>query len=320
MTDGVLIVNKPAGFTSHDVVAKLRGILHQRKIGHTGTLDPDATGVLPVCLGKATKLCSFLTDETKSYEAVVLLGTETDTQDVSGHVTAQRPVCCSEEEIRTATLGFLGPQMQIPPMYSALKKDGKKLYELARAGIEVEREPRPVTFYDIAVTDVELPRFRIRVTCSRGTYIRTLCHDIGQRLGCGACMESLVRTRVGRFSLEDARSLEEISEAAEAGKAEELVIPVDALFRHLPGVMTAEDADAAAHNGNFIPEELVSVTAPGDASGESETLSGTPAAGRAEEARLYDSSGAFVGIFRPDGKRWKPVQMFWTGGIKNREN
>ena len=211
MTDGVLIVNKPAGFTSHDVVAKLRGILHQKKIGHSGTLDPDATGVLPVCLGKATKLCSFLTDETKSYEAVVLLGTETDTQDVSGQVRAQRPVCCTEEAIRETVRGFLGPQLQVPPMYSALKKDGKKLYELARAGIEVEREPRPVTFYDIQVTSIELPRFSIRVTCSRGTYIRTLCHDIGRRLGCGACMEDLVRTKSGPFDISQARTLQELA-------------------------------------------------------------------------------------------------------------
>lgn len=311
MSDGVLIVNKPAGFTSHDVVAKLRGILHQKKIGHTGTLDPDATGVLPVCLGKATKLCSFLTEETKSYEAVVLLGTETDTQDVSGRVTAQRPVCCQEDKIREAVSGFLGAQMQIPPMYSALKRDGKKLYELARAGIEVEREPRPVTFFELQVSDVDLPRFRLSVTCSRGTYIRTLCHDIGQRLGCGACMESLIRTRVGSFSLQDAFSLEEIRAAADAGRADELLIPPDAVFRDLPEAVTALSADAAAHNGNPLPAEEI-------------LLSGKEQAHQASEARLYDSGGAFVGIFRLSGGRWRPVQMFWngekTGNTGNREN
>lgn len=312
MTDGVLIVNKPAGFTSHDVVAKLRGILHQKKIGHTGTLDPDATGVLPVCLGKATKLCSFLTDEKKSYEAVVLLGTETDTQDVSGHVKAQRPVCCTEEEIRETVRGFLGPQLQVPPMYSALKRDGKKLYELARAGIEVEREPRPVTFFDITVAWTDLPRFCIRVTCSRGTYIRTLCHDIGQRLGCGACMESLVRTGVGCFSLEDAKGLEEIQAAADAGTAGNLIIPTDAMFRRLPGVRTAPAADAAARNGNPVPAGLTEIFEPPAVEDREELCSGAGDEG-SEDVRLYDSCRQFVGIFRLKGTYWKPVQMFWAG-------
>ena len=183
--NGVINIYKEAGFTSHDVVAKLRGILHQKKIGHTGTLDPDAEGVLPVCLGKATRLCDMLTDHEKEYEAVLRLGVSTDTQDSSGTILCEKPVAVSEEEVRACIVSFLGEQMQIPPMYSALKVNGKKLYELARAGIEVERKARPVTFYEIEVLAMELPLVRIRVRCSRGTYIRTLCHDIGEKLGCG---------------------------------------------------------------------------------------------------------------------------------------
>ena len=215
MIDGVINVYKEAGFTSHDVVAKLRGILRQKKIGHTGTLDPEAAGVLPVCLGKGTRLCDMLTDKKKTYETVLLLGVSTDTQDTTGTVLKEREVTCSSEEAEAAVESFLGDQMQIPPMYSALKVNGKKLYELAREGIEVERKPRPVHFYEIEILNMTLPRISLRVTCSKGTYIRTLCHDIGEKLGCGAAMEKLVRTRVDRFSLENSHTLEEIASYAE---------------------------------------------------------------------------------------------------------
>ena len=197
MYDGVLNIYKEAGFTSHDVVAKLRGILKQKKIGHTGTLDPDAVGVLPVCLGKATKICDLLTDETKTYEAVLRLGIVTDTQDMSGKILEEHPVNCSKTEIINCVEGFLGEQMQIPPMYSALKVDGKKLYEYAREGKTVERKARPVTFYEIKICEMDLPEVTIRVSCSKGTYIRTLCHDIGEKLGCGGAMQHLTRVRVG---------------------------------------------------------------------------------------------------------------------------
>ena len=203
MKNGIINVYKEKGYTSHDVVAKLRGILKQKKIGHTGTLDPDAEGVLPVCLGKGTKLCSLLTDKRKTYEAVLHLGIETDTQDISGKVLKECPVRVSPSEVESCIAGFLGRQQQIPPMYSALKVQGKKLYELAREGIEIERQPRPVTFYEIKILSMELPFVRFSVTCSKGTYIRTLCHDIGAKLGCMGCMESLVRTQVERFSITD---------------------------------------------------------------------------------------------------------------------
>ena len=203
MMDGVLVVRKEKGFTSHDVVAKLRGILHMKKIGHTGTLDPDAEGVLPVVLGKATRLVEMLTEKEKTYETVLHLGIETDTQDMTGQVLKELPVQVSEEKLKETVESFLGEQQQIPPMYSALKVNGKKLYELAREGKTVERKARPVTFSEIQIMEMDFPLIKLSVTCSKGTYIRTLCHDIGQKLGCGGCMEELLRTRSGQFTLEE---------------------------------------------------------------------------------------------------------------------
>ena len=208
MIHGIINVYKEKGFTSHDVVAKLRGIVGQKKIGHTGTLDPDATGVLPVCLGKATKLCDLLTDKNKTYEAVLLLGKTTDTQDITGEVLEEKSTeALTEEKVREAIEGFIGDYEQIPPMYSALKVNGKKLYELAREGKVIERKARPVKILDIQILEIDLPKVRMEVSCSKGTYIRTLCHDIGEKLGCGGCMESLIRTRVSTFRIEDAKTL-----------------------------------------------------------------------------------------------------------------
>lgn len=208
--DGVINVYKEKGYTSHDVVAKMRGILKQRKIGHTGTLDPMAEGVLPVCLGTATKLCDMLADKSKTYEAVLLLGVETDTQDITGTILAQAPVKTDKEQVKKAVLSFLGPYNQVPPMYSALKIDGKKLYELARQGKEVERAARPVEILDIQIKNIALPRVELLVSCSKGTYIRTLCYDIGKKLGCGGCMEALIRTRVSGFLAEDSLTLSQL--------------------------------------------------------------------------------------------------------------
>ena len=190
MINGIVNVYKEKGYTSFDVVAKLRGILKTRKIGHTGTLDPDAEGVLPVCLGKATKVCDLLTDKNKEYEAVMLLGKVTDTQDITGTVLREAPVAVTEDEVREAVMGFVGDYMQIPPMYSALKVNGKKLCDLARQGVTVERAPRLVQILSTEILSVDLPRVHMRVECSKGTYIRTLCQDIGEKLGCGACMPS----------------------------------------------------------------------------------------------------------------------------------
>ena len=189
MINGILNIYKEKGYTSHDVVAKLRKIIGQKKIGHTGTLDPDAEGVLPVCLGRATKVCDMLTERDKTYETVLLLGKITDTQDISGTVLEERDAgSVTEEQVKECIRGFEGEYDQIPPMYSALKINGRKLYELAREGKTVERKSRRVTIHGIRILEIRLPRIRMEVSCSKGTYIRTLCQDIGERLGTGGCM------------------------------------------------------------------------------------------------------------------------------------
>ena len=195
MNNGFIIVNKERGFTSFDVCAKLRGILKTKKIGHTGTLDPDATGVLLVCVGNATKAVDILPDEDKQYRAVIRFGITTDTEDISGNVLSTSDRKINEDDIRAAITSFVGNIKQIPPMYSAIKVNGKKLYELAREGKEVERKARDITIHNIIIEDISYPNATILVDCSKGTYIRTLCKDIGEKLGVGACMESLVRTR-----------------------------------------------------------------------------------------------------------------------------
>ena len=210
MYHGIINIYKEAGYTSHDVVAKLRGILGQKKIGHTGTLDPDATGVLPVCLGVGTKLCDMLTDEDKEYVAELYLGVTTDTQDMTGTVLSQEEVTIDEEQLKRIIYSFKGTYEQLPPMYSAIKVNGKKLYELAREGKTVERTRRSVRIEEIEILEINLPLVKMRVVCSKGTYIRTLCDDIGKKAGCGGAMKSLERTRVGGFLIEDALKLDRI--------------------------------------------------------------------------------------------------------------
>lgn len=252
MINGIIVVNKEAGFTSFDVVAKLRGILKQKKIGHTGTLDPDATGVLPVCLGSATKLCDMLTDKKKEYIAEFVLGKITDTQDISGTVLKITDVICKEPEVEEAVMSFVGDYDQIPPMYSALKVDGKRLYELAREGKEIERKSRPVTFYEIEILHMELPNVKIRVVCSKGTYIRTLCHDIGQKLGCGATMTKLQRTMSGQFKLEEAITLSEIEMLQKEGGLEPHIMKVDSAYQELPAIIVENENEKRILNGNLI--------------------------------------------------------------------
>lgn len=217
--DGVININKPLGMTSHDVVACLRKILNMKKVGHTGTLDPEATGVLPVCVGKATKISELLMSERKQYVAKVKLGITTDTLDSAGEIIAISPVTCSETEIRDAVQSFVGDIEQVPPMYSAIKIDGKKLYELAREGKEVERAPRRITVFGIEITNIDMDSntFSMRVDCSKGTYIRTLCADIGSALNCGAHMSELVRTGSGQFDITESFTLDEVEKCVAAG-------------------------------------------------------------------------------------------------------
>ena len=297
MIDGIINIYKEKGFTSHDVVAKMRGILKQKKIGHTGTLDPDATGVLPVCLGSGTKLCDMLTDKSKEYEAVVLLGKTTDTEDVSGAVIEEKTVTASEEEIKSVIMSFMGEYMQIPPMYSALKVNGKKLYELARQGIEVERKARPVVISELTILSMDLPRVTIRVSCSKGTYIRSLCRDMGEKIGCGACMESLVRTRVGSFLLKDAVSLKQLEENRE--KIEEFITPVDACFEEYRKVYAEGRNAVLVSNGNMFRVPIAD-------------------AKDGELFRVYISdgdNGQFAGVYKFSGEKncFLPQKMFLSG-------
>lgn len=230
MPNGIIIIDKPAGWTSMDVCAKLRGILHEKRVGHAGTLDPMATGVLPVFVGQATKAVSFAENGRKVYEAVLLLGRVTDTQDTTGETLEERAVTVTADDVRAALPRFLGEIEQIPPMYSAIKVNGQKLYDLARQGKEVARKPRRITIYDLALTE-ELGngQYALRVECSKGTYIRTLCHDLGQALGCGGCMAALRRTEASGFGIGEAVTLED---AAREGEA--LLRPLDSLFRVYP--------------------------------------------------------------------------------------
>ena len=255
--DGVLNIRKEKGYTSFDVVAKLRGILHMKKIGHTGTLDPEAEGVLPVVLGKATKLVDLLTDKQKTYEALLHLGLETDTQDMTGTVLCEKSVEVSEEDVEAVIREFVGEYQQIPPMYSALKVDGKKLYELAREGKTVERKARTVHFYEIDIKEINLPYVRFSVTCSKGTYIRTLCHDIGQKLGCGGCMEELIRTRSGNFTWEDSMTLAEVEEAVKDGTIEDRVICIGQVLKDYPEIFCTREGDRLLENGNALTEYFV---------------------------------------------------------------
>lgn len=311
MRNGILNIYKEKGYTSHDVVAKLRGIVRQKRIGHTGTLDPDAEGVLPVCLGKATSLCGMLTDQSKIYETVLLLGKVTDTQDLTGRVLEERETQgLTEEEVRSCIAGFAGDYEQLPPMYSALKVNGKKLYELARQGIEVERKKRKVRIHEISIQEISLPRVRMKVHCSKGTYIRTLCHDIGRKLGCGGCMESLLRTRAGCFELSDSVRLGDVEAACTAGNLDKILRPADWVFEHLRAVEILEPYRNLAYNGNpFSLRQMEEIQKAGEQKPEEDQASrmesgdGKSRFSEGEQVRVYDAKGRFIGIYRYHGGR-----------------
>ena len=246
---GILIVDKPADWTSQDVAAKLRGVFHERRVGHGGTLDPMATGVLPVFLGRATRAVPFFESAEKEYVAGVRFGLVTDTQDTTGNVLAEAPVDVTESQLRQALSSFEGGYDQVPPMYSAIQKDGVRLYDLARKGKEVERESRFIALPLLELLSFDPPRGKLRVRCSKGTYIRTLCHDLGQRLGCGGAMSALTRVQAGDFSLEDALTLGEVEQLVKEGTLQQHILPVDRLFASLPAVTLTEEGAKRARNG-----------------------------------------------------------------------
>lgn len=299
MYHGIINIYKEAGYTSHDVVAVLRGILNQKKIGHMGTLDPDAVGVLPTGLGVGTRLNDMLSGGSKEYEAELCLGVSTDTQDMSGNVLERREVTNTGEQIRDAVYSFKGEYEQIPPMYSAIKVNGRKLYELARKGQEVERKARTVKIEEIEILEISLPIVRLRVVCSAGTYIRTLCDDIGKKLGCGAAMKSLRRTRVGSFLIKDAVTLSEVERLVKEGGIEKYVIPVDAMFDNLRTISVNEDYNKQLQNGNKMTIDMMYDRI-------------NPEDG--EMVRMYNRNGIFFGIYRYEQKMGEfiPVKMFIT--------
>lgn len=304
MYNGVINVYKEKGFTSFDVVAKLRGILKQKKIGHTGTLDPDAEGVLVVCLGKATKLCEILTDKDKSYVATLLLGKTTDTEDSSGTVLSEKEVTSSIEDVRQAILSFVGEYDQIPPMYSAIKVNGQKLYDLARKGIEIERQPRRVCIHDIEILDIQLPYVQMKVSCGKGTYIRSLCRDIGDKLGCGGIMDSLLRDSVNAsetgkvFTKEDAKTLAEIEELVNTQQIMDYILPVDDMFPTLGKYTVNQDGNKKLQNGNLLKRK--------DFAGD------VPEKKNGQKCLLYDIDGQFMAIYeyKEELHAWKADKMF----------
>lgn len=296
MVNGIINVYKEKGYTSFDVVAKMRGIFGQKKIGHTGTLDPDAQGVLPVCLGKATKVCDLLTDKDKVYKATMLLGIQTDTLDISGKVCNKAVVNVTEQQVRDVISTFVGTIEQVPPMYSALKVNGKKLYELAREGKTIERKARKVSIYDITVDEICLPEVVMTVSCSKGTYIRSLCDDIGTKLGCYGCMKDLLRTKVACFDIGDAYKISEIEKLKES-----IVLPVDMLFENIPAVNTVLMAQKLIENGNRIPAEMINADGNKQRKYDDE--------GR---YRIYNPEDSFVGIYtyKAETDDFKPVKIF----------
>lgn len=293
--NGILNIYKEKDFTSHDVVAKLRGILRQKKIGHTGTLDPQATGVLPVCLGKATKLCDVIGDWDKSYKATLLLGTQTDTEDIFGKVTDQKRVQVTKEEIIEIIHSFEGDYAQIPPMYSAKKIKGKKLYELAREGIIIERKAANVKIHAVRILEVNLPYVVFEVDCSKGTYIRSLCRDIGEKAGCGGCMAALERIRVADFSMDKAYTLSEIETLRDQDQLTKAIRPIDDVFKTYPELPVGDSGQKALKNGNQLQIDMCQPVE------------------KAEYYRVYNSQRQFIGLYSYDKAKnqYKPYKLFF---------
>ena len=286
--NGILLIDKQPDWTSNDVVAKLKGILHQRRIGHSGTLDPMATGLLVVFVGRATRAVEFAEGHDKRYLAGLRLGITTDTQDITGTVLEEKSVSVSMEELDQALALFRGEIQQVPPMYSAIKHQGRRLYDIARKGGQVERAPRTITIHDLRVTGGKGGDWLLDVSCSKGTYVRTLCHDLGQTLGCGGCMSSLRRVQAGQFSVDQAVTLEQVQIMADEGRAEELLLPVDSLFDQYPACVVDAAQEKKIRCGNQVESGL--------------------AVGM---YRVYNQGGDFLMLGRAEDGKMRTVKSFF---------
>ena len=283
--NGIVIIDKPAGWTSQDVTARLRRVFDTRRIGHGGTLDPMATGVLPVFVGRATRGVEFFEHAAKPYETVLRLGITTDTEDITGTVLSRSPVDVTAAQVDAVLARFRGEILQVPPMYSALKVNGQKLYELARKGQEVERKPRPVTIHELTLLSREADTLRLRVCCSKGTYIRTLCKDIGQALGCGGCMEQLRRVQAGEYTISEAVPLQELLAAEKPGA---YLRGVDTMFRNYPAVTLTANQETRCRNGNAFSVKLPNGT-----------------------CRAYSQTGEFLMLAKVDGGVMSTIKSFF---------
>ena len=284
--NGIVIIDKPQGWTSQDVTARLRRVFNTRRIGHGGTLDPMATGVLPVFVGRATRGVEFFEHAEKTYEAVLRLGLTTDTEDVTGTVLTQSPVSVTREQAEAVLEQFRGEILQVPPMYSALKINGQKLVDLARKGKEVERQPRPITIHELILLSMEGNDLQLRVRCSKGTYIRTLCKDIGQALGCGGCMAQLRRTAAGEYTISEAIPLQELLDSDDPGK---YLRGVDTMFRTYPAVILTPNQETRCRNGNAFTVTLDGGT-----------------------YRAYSQSGEFLMLAKVENGTMSTIKSFWT--------
>lgn len=283
--DGIVIVDKPQGWTSQDVTARLRRVFGTRRIGHGGTLDPMATGVLPVFVGRATRAVEFFEHAEKNYETVLRLGITTDTEDMTGTVLTEENVSFTEEQLQETLAAFRGEILQVPPMYSALKVNGQKLCDLARKGKTVERQPRPITIHELTLVERGENTLRLRVRCSKGTYIRTLCKDIGEKLGCGGCMESLRRVAAGEYTIDEAVPLQTLLDTEEP---EKYLRDVDTMFRNYPAVTLTANQETRCRNGNAFSVSL----APGT-------------------YRAYSQGGEFLMLAKVDGGVMSTIKSFF---------
>lgn len=297
--EGILPIYKPAGMTSHDVVAKARKLLNIRRIGHTGTLDPQVTGVLPLCVGRATRLVEYIQELPKEYKAVMVFGFATDTEDTTGAIVAKQEIVdLSKEQLLHTIQQFVGEIEQIPPMYSAVKVNGKRLYELAREGKMIERKSRKAFIYDISIDELKLnlecPEVSFHVTCSKGTYIRTLCVDIGRALNVPSVMKKLIRTRTGHFTLEDCVTLEQLEALCEAGQAHSVLIPADQGIKHFPSITVNEVEANRLYNGLQISVNEAAFSS------------------NNQLVRAYENSGVFMGVFQflAEQRRIVPIKVF----------